>query len=172
MSFIGIFVFIFAIIKIQNALQCDQTMCSNICQSAFHMNGTCKGNECDCSDGEKCSVMVEKTCEYVCDKLKLKGECDENGYCICKAELEFCAPWDCEEQCLEDPRAKECELAGGVVTPIACMKYAWIKTCGCLCTRPAGNNRSYSVDKNPFNHFLSVKAKETQEYYQYSLNNV
>lgn len=158
---------IFSIIEMHKAQStCDQTMCEHVCEG-FNMHGTCKGNECDCSKNEKCVALIEKTCEYLCNKLELKGVCDANGYCICKAELEICYPWKCQEQCLEDPRAMACEAAGGVVTAIGCLKYGPVRTCLCQCTLMENNSRL-----NKFNYFLPVTAKNTPEYYRYSVNNV
>lgn len=151
---VGIFVCIIAFVAILEALDCDPQMCSNVC-GAFGLNGTCKATECDCSYDKKCSMMVDTICDVACDKLHLKGECDDDGYCICKAELEPCAISECYEQCLDDPRALECESAGGVVTPIACVEYGPLRTCGCLCTRPGEDKKTsyavfeYSVKKHP-----------------------
>lgn len=148
------FLAIITIVKMQ--IECDSTMCTNVCEKETSGDGTCNGNSCDCSYGKNCSAMVEVTCGIACKGLDLDGECDENGQCICKAELEPCPLWDCEEQCLEDPRAVECELMFGVVTPVACLEYGPIRTCGCLCTYLVTNRRSNSVHKKTFNYYPPV----------------
>lgn len=158
MSYIITFTLIFAIIVTSNAQnQCNSEVCNNICQ-AGGLNGTCQGNDCDCSFNKSCLDVV---CDFVCDQLDLglEGECDDNNFCICKAKLEVCPTWDCEEQCLEDIRAEECIAEGGVVTPDWCLDYAKIQTCGCLCTI-----------LNEVKHFLPVKAKKS--FYRYNTMNL
>lgn len=155
-NFFGRFVCIVAVVAILEALECNQEICSNAC-GVWNLNGTCKGNECYCSYGKKCSAMIETICEVACDQLDLSGECNDDGYCVCKAELEPCEIFECEEQCLADPRAIECEALGGVVTPTACIEYGPIRTCLCLCTLPGKNVQSssalfeYSVNKHQNN---------------------
>lgn len=174
MSYTVIFVLIFGIIAIQVQSECDETMCSNVCNVCHLPGGTCIGNACDCFYGKNCTEMVDMICDVACDKLELKGECDEDGHCICKAELEPCPPWDCEEQCLEDPRAAECEAMWGIVTPIACLKYGPVRTCGCLCTYPEDNSPlRTSVRKNKFNYWQkTVGVKKQFKSFRSVLNNI
>lgn len=142
---VGVFVLsvVVAMIVIVDALDCDEEMCNAVCSDTGGMNGTCKEDSCDCSYGKKCSEMVNLVCNLACGRLRLKGECDEAGWCICKAELELCLPTECYEQCLADPRAAQCEAEFGFVTPVSCLEYGPIKTCGCLCTLP-GNDMEAS----------------------------
>lgn len=173
MSHTGLFLIILAIIAIAKAqTDCDATMCSNVCKKETSGDGTCNGNSCDCSYGKKCSALVDVTCGIACKVFKMDGECDENDQCICKAELEPCPVWDCEEQCLEDPRAWECELAFGVVTPVACLEYGPIRTCGCLCTYLLANSRLAKIGENhnsTFNYFLPSVAKKSSKLVGYSV---
>lgn len=152
MKYIGIFILICAMISIAKAQSwCDPSMCNKIC-SASNMNGKCKGNECDCSSGKSCSTKNQIECEIFCHIYKLKGECDENQ-CICKAELKPCLPIKCTEQCIRDA-PPECRFC--IVTPLVCMEYGPIQTCGCLCTCPwANTNRQF----NEINNFLPIKNK-------------
>lgn len=160
MSCAGIFILILAIITIHRAQsECNPQMCNNVCTGIGLDGGVCNGNECDCKYGEKCSKLIELSCDYLCDKLELKGECDKNDSCICKAELEICLPFKCQEQCEEDPRAAECHSIGGVVTAIGCIKYGPIKTCGCLCTYLEANGRLVTDRENKFNYFVQAKEK-------------
>lgn len=148
-SYTVIFVTLCTIINIHEAQsECDLTTCNDICKG-FDMKGTCEGNYCDCLTGKNCSALIEVTCDYVCEKLDfgLKGECEEDR-CICKAETKNCPAWDCEKQCLDDPKSTSCEEAGGFVTPFACVKYAIIQTYICLCILPESNMKKlfeYSV---------------------------
>ena len=145
----GIYVLIIAF-AIINGVQsvCDSEMCNNVC-NGFNMNGTCNGNECDCYSGKNCSELI---CDAACKVFKLDGECDDNDQCICKAELEPCEPFECQGQCLEDPRARECII----VIPVACLDYGPVRTCVCECyvwqNRP--NNRFNIVHKKKTNHFV------------------
>lgn len=128
---------IFAIIAIHRVQsQCDPTMCTNVCQNKGLPTGNCNGNSCDCSYGKKCSEMVKLTCKLACKEIGLDGTCLQNDLCFCRAQLKVCLPSKCTQQCLADPRAKECQAAGGFVTAIACLQYGDVQTCGCLCTRP------------------------------------
>ncbi len=141
---------------------CNQTLCSNVCEEQ-NMSGRCNGNnECDCSYGKNCSAMETVTCWAACEatKLNLKGECCDDQ-CICKAELKVCPPWKCQEQCNNDPRAKDCLY----VTADFCMEYGPIRTC--VCTRYVlGEERKDGV--NEFNHFQSANATQI-DYYRYSI---
>lgn len=155
---------IFGVLKVES--ECDEGMCNDACQSK-NLNGKCNGNdECDCSNGEKCSDMVEIACGYFCDKLELDGECDENGFCVCKAELKPCFPTECEEQCLDDPRAKECVL----VVPFSCMKYGPFQACVCICYQ----SQLTSVHKKGFYYFGSIAGQKSSQYDNHFLagNNV
>lgn len=129
MSFIVQIVFFVVILSIcQIKSDCDIETCKNVCE-IFHMNGTCHGNECDCSSDKNCLDIV---CDKVCGVVDLDGECDENNQCICKAELHFCSgeDWEkCNESCHEDSRAKGCLF----VETVACLKYGPVLTCGCIC---------------------------------------
>lgn len=137
-----IFMLIFAIIAIHKAQsECDPTMCTNDCQNKGMSAGNCNGDSCDCSFGKKCSEMVKLTCKIACKEKDLVGMCLQNDLCFCRASIKLCAPTECTQQCLDDPRAKECQAAGGFVTPIACAKYGDVKTCGCLCTLPLTNSQ-------------------------------
>lgn len=133
----GIFLLIITIIPIHRAqIVCDSTMCNNVCTLDGHMSsGTCVGNTCECSSGKKCSGLDDVVCVAVCKSAKLKGHCAD-GQCICRAELEPCGVNKCSAQCLNDPRARECILAGCVVIPLFCLKYGPTQTCGCLCQCP------------------------------------
>lgn len=154
---IVLFILLIGTIMLKAQSGCDSEMCNNIC-NGFGMNGVCDGNYCDCSggkDGKKCSELIDMTCNYLCEKLDLglKGECDDNGYCVCKVKIEPCFPWECEKQCLEDPRAEECMAEGGIVYPVGCFDYGKIQTCFCVCELPGANIKNsskffeYSVQK-------------------------
>lgn len=137
MSHFGIFVLIFAIIGIHKVQsQCDPTLCDNVCQKKGMPAGNCNGNSCDCSYGKKCSAMVKLTCDLACKREGLVGVCLQNDFCFCRVRIMPCLPWKCTQQCQADPRAKECEAAGGFVTAIGCMEYGNERTCVCLCTLP------------------------------------
>lgn len=163
-----IFVLIFAMIHILNAQNsCDQTLCNDVCEEQ-NMSGECNGNnECDCSDGKKCSEMETVTCWAACKatKLNLNGECRDDQ-CICKAELEICPPWECQENCMDDPRAKDCWF----VTADFCTKYGPVTTCVCTCYVWA-ENRDQLDGVHNFNHFQSVNATQTAKFYQYFIGN-
>lgn len=163
----GIFMLFLTICTICYAQnQCDPTMCDNVCES-WGLEGTCDGTDrCDCSLGEPCSALVNTTCDLLCKTVELDGECDDDGNCICKAELEVCLPTECEEQCQEDPRTEECEAAGGFVTPIWCLEYGPIKTCGCLCTLLDTKGQFLNTNsgpKNKLNYFVPGKMKQPKQ---------
>lgn len=169
MPYAGIFVLLFAIIAIHEAQsQCNGAMCETICNELDSGTGICVGNECDCSSGKKCSEMIDVACDAICDKIKLQGKCDDNGICTCTAKLVPCFPWECQTQCLDDPRAAECEALGGFVTAVGCLKYGWIRTCGCLCTLFGTNTSFYEAKYN--NYFLPVKANKSHNYQIISKN--
>lgn len=159
MSYTVIFTLLFAIVVISKASDCDPEMCNNVCQ-IVKFNGTCEGNECYCSFDKSClDVVCDYVCEHLAEDWHLKGECDANDMCRCKAELEVCSVWDCEAQCMADPRGEECIAEGGILTPDFCLDYGPIRTCGCLCTI-----------LNKVKHFLPVKAKKS--FYRYNTANL
>lgn len=159
MSFIEIVLLIFAIFSACKAqTECNQEMCDNMCKGWNMAGGNCNGNECDCSYGKNCSAMVDLVCDKACEVLKLKGEC-ENDQCICEAELKGCWPWECEEQCEDDIRAKECEASWGIVIPIWCVEYGPARGCGCLCQHWAKPGSKSS--------FVSMKAKKLTPRHRY-----
>lgn len=160
----GIFVFIFAIFAIHKAQsECDPAVCSKVCNRLGYPNSSCAENSCNSLSGKKCADIIEETCDYVCDKVKLDGECDEKGYCVCSAKLKSCLPCKCDAQCLEDPRGKECIAQGGVVTADECLKYGWIRTCSCVCDVPIKNGQISSVYNNLLNTFIPNAAKKSPE---------
>lgn len=166
----SIFVLFLAITIHEAQSQCNGEMCNVICTELDSGPGFCDGNECDCSTSKKCS---EWACDKICDQIKLQGKCDDNGMCTCTAKLVPCMAWDCVKQCLEDPRTAQCEAQGGFVTPIACMKYGWIRTCGCLCTLPGTSSRVITVHENKFNYFLpAYKSTKLFRNYHILTNNV
>lgn len=109
---------------------CDLDNCNNLC-TVFSMKGVCDGNVCNCEEGEKCSAMKDLTCNYICDKAGLDGECDKDDGCVCKASIGFCDGilGNCQESCEEDSRSKECLY----VQATSCIKYGPIEFCSCLC---------------------------------------
>ena len=141
MSHSIIFMLAIAIITIHNVKsECDSTMCTNVCRNKGFPAGNCNGNACDCSYGKKCSAMVKLTCKLACKRFDLNGVSLQD-FCFCRASIKFCFPMECLQQCLDDPRAKECQAAGGIVTPVACLKYGDVRTCGCLCTLPGDKSQ-------------------------------
>lgn len=162
MSQTGLFLLILAIIAIAKAqTDCDATMCSNVCKKEARGDGTCNGNSCDCLYSKKCSELWYMSCELACKGFNMDGGCNENDQCICKAELNPCPAWHCMEQCVQDPRAWECEFTEasiGAVQPVACLEYGPIQTCGCLCTYLVANSNQTLVKgghhNSTFNYFL------------------
>lgn len=135
MSRTGIFLVILftvsTIYKVQS--ECNPTFCSGVCIKKGFPAGNCNGDSCDCSFGKKCSIM-KIACAAVCKKEGWEGLCIDD-FCICRPPLKVCPPWNCTEQCLDDPRAKGCIL----VIPIACMTYGDMRTCICNCYKQSIN---------------------------------
>jgi len=158
MSCIGIFLLFFVIITINEAQgQCNEERCDVICNQLDFGVGFCDVNECVCSNSKKCSELIDETCDMTCHKIRLPGKCDDNDLCTCTAKVVSCWPLECQHQCLTDPRAADCEAQGGFVTALACLKYGWIKTCGCLCTLPGTD----SVHVKKFNYILPIKSNKS-----------
>lgn len=134
---------IIAIDKVQS--RCDSEVCNEVCHE-WTLNGTCVGDECDCSTDTKC---IDLACDKACDlfDLHLEGECNDYGYCTCKPKLEPCLPTECQTQCEEDPRALECLY----VVADFCLWYGPVRTCGCICY--TWYNRFIK-----FNHYKSSKV--------------
>lgn len=127
MSYTVLFVLLSAMLVTCAKGQCDADTCNAVCQS-FDLNGTCRGNECDCSLDKNCLDVV---CDTACGVFDLKGECDDNDRCFCKAELEMCKSdnWiDCENGCVEHAPPECIFVHAG-----ACLKYGPVLTCGCIC---------------------------------------
>lgn len=136
MSHSIVLIFIFAITVIHTAQsECDTTMCTKLCQKSNLPTGTCNGNSCDCSYGKKCSLMT-LSCKAACKRFNLDGSCLDD-VCVCRIPIKMCFPLACTQQCLDDPRAKECSAAGGFVTPFACWMYGDDQICVCVCNLPA-----------------------------------
>lgn len=141
-----IFTLIFAIIAINKVQSgCDSEMCNEVCH-AWSLNGTCVGDECDCSTNKEC---IDLACDKVCDlfDLHLEGECNDYNQCICKPKLEPCAPPECQLQCEEDPRVSSCMA----VLADFCLWYGPIRTCGCICYQWPWLSR--------FNRFVPAEKK-------------
>lgn len=177
-----IFVLFFGMICIPRAESCEPTLCNIACNGLKPgMKGTCDGNnECDCSYSKDCSVLVASTCEVICGVLNLTGGYNENGHCICKAELEICELGDCKESCLKDIRARKRETDFGWVTTIWCMEYGSLKTCGCLCSLPWMKSRSdkpkllvrrVSAPRNQLHKLKRLHTKQqASQFYSYRVN--
>lgn len=148
-----------AIYKVQS--ECDQQMCTNICQERGFPAGNCNGNSCDCSYSKKCSEMVKFTCQIFCKRYDMVGVCLQNDFCFCRASIKLCVPTECTQQCLNDGRAAECMATGGVVIPVGCVKYADIRTCVCMCQRLATDISFNSVHETAIELFrYNVTSQE------------